>query len=168
MPASSTALRRACHIIPAVPLKLRYQYRPFRLRQALCADAAVTGRFYLRPCGCFLPSGSGATANGLFPRLAPTAASLAAEIPLHSPSQPVWGSLPFSPPLVNRKAGFYCSISVLPPASSHGMVLFRSSCAVRISRGVILNAVKDLLSHAHIQKGSSGRPFSPKTLTRSE
>ena len=62
---------------PAVPLKLRLITATLEPQQVLCPYAAVTGRFYLRLR--FLPSGSGATARGLFPRLAPTAVSLKAD-----------------------------------------------------------------------------------------
>ena len=72
---------------PAVPLKLRLITATLEPQQVLCPYAAVTGRFYLRLR--FLPSGSGATAGGLFPRLAPTAVSLKADNPLPSPSRPL-------------------------------------------------------------------------------
>ena len=85
---------------PAVPLKLRLITATLEPQQVLCPYAAVTGRFYLRLR--FLPSGSGATAGGLFPRLAPTAVSLKADNPLPSPSRPL-SEVYALPPVLSTK-----------------------------------------------------------------
>ena len=58
-------------------------------------------------CFRFLPSGSGVTADGLFPRLAPTAASLIAEVPSPSPSRPLTGVYAFPCGLSTFLSVFY-------------------------------------------------------------
>ena len=106
---------------PAVPLKLRFITATLEPQQVLCPYAAVTGRFYLRLR--FLPSGSGATACGLFPRLAPTAVSLKADNPLPSPSRPLSEVYALQPSLSTAN-----NVRLLFLSPECSVLAFRSTC----------------------------------------
>ena len=55
-PKDTVIFETSTKSIPAVPLKLRQTAPLIRLQQALCSHAAVTGRFYSRRGGFFLPT----------------------------------------------------------------------------------------------------------------
>ena len=144
---------------PAVPLKLRLITATLEPQQVLCPYAAVTGRFYLRLR--FLPSGSGATAGGLFPRLAPTAVSLKADNPLPSPSRPLSGVYAL-PRCLSTVSVVFCSYRLIPARPAPAIHFFHGS-PVRVAVRVVL--LRDT-GQSSCPRTVRSRPAAPRPCRR--
>ena len=133
--------------------------RPFRLRQALCPNAAGSGRFYLRPCAAFfLPA----------PELQQTGSSRGS----HQPPR-----LFIADTRCTLHHSLYGGVYPFPRRLST-MILFEFCSMVCSSSGTFILSGKGTALGCHserseespflIQNGSNGSPFPPNTFTRSD